>query len=84
MINFWTCCKCSVKHCREFDSFSSAIDKNRNIKFDSRGCRKFQPFEELKVPFLSLAFIHNDKSANAVVQVLSNHNLKLKDYRFFR
>jgi hypothetical protein len=73
-----------VKFCKDFSSFEKDFDKNRPVHFDSTDCRKFVPFDQLKVPFLSLAFTHSDESANAVTDVLGQHVLKLKNYKFFR
>lgn len=84
MINFFKCCGCSIRFCKDFTSFSKAVDKGRDVHFDSRSCRKFVPYDDLKVPFLSLAFTHSNKSANSLVTVLDRVNLKLKDYRFFK
>jgi hypothetical protein len=84
MINFFRCCNCVHRFCKDFASFNKATEKGREVHFDSRNCRKFTPYDTFKAPFLSLAFTHSDESANAVVRVLSRANLKLKDYRFFK
>jgi hypothetical protein len=73
-----------VRFCKDFSSFEKAFEKNRPVQFDSTECRKFIPFDQLKVPLLSLAFTHSNESANAVTALLGQHFLKLKDYKFFR